>query len=155
MPGILIKTRFCLCPLYRLARSPLAPQKKVVATVIPAFALPQLNGSCCRAWLPKCHASSAHPPGWPIPHRAALENFYACHVQHVQLCRTRPSPPAAAPLLLLSSSFLSWVSCSLKATNPAQCTCSCSTEMKNQVEQLIMAEVWLTANQGCKWINRH
>lgn len=86
-------------------------------------------------------------------YRTTLENFCACHVQPVQLWQS----PSAVP----SSSY------SLKATNPAQCTCCQSissnaprltplqpwppspgqqqwqravqAEMKNQIEQLIMA----------------
>lgn len=121
MPGILIKTRFS-------STTPTSqPTKKKDGTASHSSALTQLNGKCCRARLPKrplvrLSSSSSIQSALlivlspslsltldPFLRRATLENFCACHVQPVQLWQS----PSAVP----SSSY------SLKATNPAQCTC--------------------------------
>lgn len=123
MPGILIKTRFS-------STTPTSqPTKKKDGMASHSSALTQLNGKCCRARLPKrplvrLSSSSSIQSALLIVlspslslsltldlflRRATLENFCACHVQPVQLWQS----PSAVP----SSSY------SLKATNPAQCTC--------------------------------
>lgn len=91
---------------------------------------PSAHSSVCPVVRPFSQLSSSFSLSLTLDlflRRATLENFCACHVQPVQLWQS----PSAVP----SSSY------SLKATNPAQCTC-CRSIPPSSALHLCRAQLW-------------
>lgn len=175
MPGILIKTRFS-------STTPTSqPTKKKDGTASHSSALTQLNGKCCRARLPKrplvrlsssssiqsallivlslTHSWSLSPPcnTWKLLRLSCatcptMAESFCCSFVVLQPKGYKSStmhmlpehPPAPPSISAEPSSGLAW---------PASCLAAVWAEMKNQIEQLIMAKAGSKTRRthGMKW----
>lgn len=177
MPGILIKTRFSsTTPTSQ-------PTKKKDGTASHSSALTQLNGKCCRARLPKrplvrlsssssiqsallivlslslTHSWSLSPPcnTWKLLRLSCatcptMAESFCCSFVVLQPKGYKSStmhmlpehPPAPPSISAEPSCGLAW---------PASCLAAVWAEMKNQIEQLIMAKAGSKTRRthGMKW----